>query len=203
MHFGRYSCRFYDLWGEGKLRKKNTRKIKNTTSRANAFSALSGWEISHLKHGVLGTGFFGNKNPPYPSQWLMVKCKLLFWSTCRAPSKPRRSPEVKEVPPGAPRNAALSRESTGAPGMPPLKNCRKAWFFWLYVDVTRMFKVEGVSGDCFGMIFIKMFHCLSEVEKGKVKGWLLGCYYRVCCSWYLLNFAGLWGIGIFLFKPLF
>ena len=127
--------------------------------------------------GVLGTGFFGNKNPPYPSQRLIVKCKLL---TCRAPSKPRRSPEVKEVPPGTARNAALSCESTGAPGMPPPKNCRKAWFWggcilavlvlcWCYTYVRSWRCFRGLLWDD----FTKMFHCLSEVEKGKVKGWLL------------------------------
>ena len=78
--FGRYSCIFYDFLGEGKLRKKNIGKTKNTISRANAQSRfvllslfrkstwiaestqkenliwvpLSGWYIWHLKPPTWG-----------------------------------------------------------------------------------------------------------------------------------------------------
>lgn len=77
---------------------------------------LSGWYLWQLNPplGGFGAKIFGNKSPPYQSQWLIIKCKLIFWGTCRAPSKPHRPPEVKEVPPGTARNVALSCESTGA-----------------------------------------------------------------------------------------
>jgi len=82
---------------------------------------------------------------------------------------------VKEVPPGAARNAALSCEFTGAPECHPPKTVERHgsgfwggvvyWLFWLYVDVTRVLKVEGVYGDCFGMISSKCFTVSARLKK--------------------------------------